>query len=108
MPLQSPALGKAILKQLRERGFVFGKRHQAIANVAGRKHVKFAAQAARTSSVVGDRHHGRDLYFARLRGIAFQAVQQRRKTGSSTDGDYAERLSPWSRPLYHPLLASQV
>ena len=50
-----PASGaETILEQSAEQRFVFGQRHHAIANVAGRKDTIFAAQAAGAATVIGD------------------------------------------------------
>jgi hypothetical protein len=45
------------LKEARHQGFVGRERDHAIADVAGRQHVKIAAQAAGAAAVVGDGHH---------------------------------------------------
>lgn len=51
-----PAPGlKPILEETAEKSFVFGQRYHAVSNVAGRQNAIFAAQAAGTAPVVGDR-----------------------------------------------------
>ena len=79
---------EAVLKQARDQTLVFRQRHHAIADVAGREHVEFAAQAAGTAAIVGDRDDRRELQraFGGLH-VALQPPQQRGKAGAAADRD---------------------
>ena len=55
---QSVAAGKAVIEELGEKLFVLGERHQAVADVAGRKNAEIAPQAAGTAALVGDGDDG--------------------------------------------------
>src|SRR5580704_5889199 len=54
---EARAFLEAVLEQLRQKGFVFGESHDAVANVAGRQHVEFFAEAPAGTAVVADRHY---------------------------------------------------
>ena len=91
-PLRPRPAGKAVLEELGEQRFVFGERDHAIADVARRQDVEFAAQASGAAAVVGDGDDGGDFNFSRLQGETFQAMQKRRETGSSSDCDDTKRF----------------
>ena len=58
---ESAAGVEAVLKEAAEEGFIFRKRHHAIANVAGRKDAILAAQAAGAAAVIGDGDDGGEI-----------------------------------------------
>jgi hypothetical protein len=52
------AAGKTVIEKLGEELFVFGKRHQAVADIAGRKHAEITPQAAGAAALVRDGDNG--------------------------------------------------
>ena len=51
------AAGEAVIEELSEKLLVLGERHQAVADIAGRKHAEIPPQAAGTSALIS---HGYD------------------------------------------------
>ena len=108
MAAQAAAGVETILKQPAQQGLVLGKRHHAIAQVAGRKDAVLAAQAAGTAAVIGNRHH-RDEIGNRMMGVgplprsdvAFQAAQQHGKAGAAADGHNAHGTGAPKRWTMH-------
>ncbi len=91
MAFQAAAFGKAVLEELGKQRFVFRKGYHAVADIAGRQDVEFAAQASGAAAIVGNGDDGRDFHFPRLQGVPLQPMQERGKPGSPTDGDNAKR-----------------
>src|SRR5437868_2924142 len=88
-------------KELREQIGVFGESDDAIANVAGRKHVQFFAKPAAGAAIVADGDNrtefadaGATGYWAkRLPGgwdKVFETLEQGGETGTTTDGHHAQ------------------
>src|ERR1700760_2848419 len=97
---------KAILKEPSQQRFVFGKRHHAIANIAGRKNSIFAAQTARAAAVIGHGDDGGKVGDGTLRsraGVAsanyvfLQPAEQRRKTSAAAERDDTESAREFAR-----------
>ena len=93
--------GETILKQLGEKVFVFRDGHQAVANIAGRKHVQFTAQTSAGTAIITHGHDGGQIRNVRAGGAAaspardgvpLQPFQQRGKAGSTTNGNHANSL----------------
>jgi hypothetical protein len=96
---QSATGVKAILKEPSEQGFVFGKRHHAIANVAGREDAVLAAQTPGAATVIGDGNNGGEIgdRAVRMSGLIFAAndvffktTQQGGQTGTAAQGHDAK------------------
>ena len=58
---ESRAFVEAVTEKPGQQGFVFAEGDDAVADVAGRKHVEFLAQAAAGAAVVADRDHGAQI-----------------------------------------------
>src|ERR1700678_678991 len=59
--LEAGAFFKAVTEELREQSFIFAEGDDAIANVAGRKHVEFFAQASAGTAVIADGDYGTEV-----------------------------------------------
>src|SRR5204862_1490285 len=97
---------KTILEKAGEQGFVFRKRHHAIANVSGRKDAVLATQAARAPAVIGDRDDGSEIgdgafsageFVGAANDQFLEAAEERREAGAASKSDDAEaaRKSLW-------------
>ena len=99
------ALGEAVLEKAGEEVFVFGERDEAVAQVAGGKHVEVFAEAAGGAAVVGDGDDGgeladeaREVFAVAGNGCvaegacdeALEAAQQGGEAGAAADGDNAK------------------
>ena len=100
------AMGKAVLEEPGEQGFVLRERDEAVADVAGGKHLEVFAEAAGGASVVryGDdrgklANESRKILEGRVgeRGGAggcgdkgFESAQKRGQSGSTANGDNAK------------------
>ena len=99
---EAAAVGKPVVKELSKKGFVFGQRHQAVADVARREYMELAAQPSRTPTLI---RHGDDGGQAsdvrlepggarRFRDVELQPAQDGRKTRAPANGYH----------LHYPLL----
>jgi hypothetical protein len=88
-----------MLKQTGEQGFVLGESDDAIADVAGRQHVEFFAQASAGAAVIADGHDRAQFTDFRLvrfgrspraADIALESFEESGQTGAATDGDYMQ------------------
>src|SRR4029077_3693537 len=89
-----------MLEQAGKQSLVFREGDDAVAHVAGRKHVKFFAEASAGSAVVADGDDSAE--FGDLRGarpfcgaaganhVALKAFQQGREASAAADGDDIE------------------
>jgi hypothetical protein len=88
-------------EELGEQGFIFAKGDDAVADVAGRKHVELFAQTAAGSAIVADGDHGTkigDYGRARMAGEQFgrresetlEAFEESGKAGAAADGHDAK------------------
>ncbi len=92
---QPVAAGKAVIEKLGEELFVFGKRHQAVADIAGRKNAEIAPQPAGTAALVRDGDNGSEPRNLRpkpggARGfcdVVLETTENRRQTRAPTNGD---------------------
>src|SRR5271157_3530532 len=92
---QSVAARETEIEEFGEELFIFGERHQAVADVAGRKNAEVAPQAAGAAALVRDGDNGsepRDLRpklggACGLGDVVLEATQNRRQTRTPTDGD---------------------
>ena len=96
-----PAAGlETVLEEAGKQRGVFAEGDHAVAYVAGREHVEFAAQASGTAAVVGHGDDGGDVQRgnggAGGPGVVLEALQDTGEAGTSADGDYTE----W-RPIFH-------
>jgi hypothetical protein len=87
---------KAILEEAAHQGFVLGEGDHAVADVAGREHAIFAAQATRATAVVGDGDDGGqvgdgtffgDGLIAGASDVFFKAAEKRREAGAAAECD---------------------
>ena len=87
-----------MLEELREQSFVFAESYDAIADVAGREHVEFFAQASAGASVIANRDYGAEIaddwrsgaccwQLSRSEREAFESLEQSGETRASADGD---------------------
>ncbi len=92
---QSAAAGKAIVEKLGKKLFVLSERHQAVADIAGRKNAEIAPQPAGTAALVRDGDNGsepRNLG-PKLGGacgfcdVVLETTENRRQTRAPTNGD---------------------
>ncbi len=81
------AFFEAMAEKLGEQGFIFAEGDDAVADVAGRKHVEFFAQASAGAAVVADGDDGAE--------IANDGAS--RGTAPNSPGARAKRFSPLSR-----------
>ena len=98
---------KTILEQAAHEGFIFRKRDHAIANVAGREHAIFAAQATRAATVVGDSNDcgqvcdgtffGEGL-IAGASDVFFKAAEEGGESGSAAESDDFEAAGDFCVP----------
>ncbi len=95
--------GEAVLEEAGEEGFVLGEGDEAVADVAGGKHLEVFAETTRGAAVVGDGDDGGEVAdeggevlrggvaeAASARGggdEGLEAAQERREAGSAADGD---------------------
>jgi len=101
------ALGKTVLEELGEQGFVFREGDEAVAEVAGGKDVEVFAEAAGGATVVGDGDDGGEFADEAGEGLAvgggcggaygsgdeaLEAAEERGEAGAAADGDYAKLL----------------
>ena len=84
------ALREPVLEDGGQQGLVLGQGHQAVADVARRRQVEVAAQAAGGAAVVGQRDDGHGLDAGDL-----EAAQDDREAGSAAEADDPRR--PHSR-----------
>ena len=100
------ALGEAVLEEAAEQVLVLGEGDEAVADVAGGKHVEVFAEAAGGATVVGDGDDGGELADeggeileggVSERGGAggrgdegLETAQERGETGAAADGDDAK------------------
>src|SRR5438874_1929901 len=111
VPLQPAAVGKAVVKELREQGLILGERHEAVADVARGQDAELAAQPSRTSAFIGDGHHGGEASDVRLkqggayrlRNMVLQPSQESRETGTSANGHDLHRSAFQSSTLLSQL-----
>jgi hypothetical protein len=96
-------VGEAVLEEAGEESFVLGESDEAVADVAGGKHVEVFAEAAGGAAVVGDGDNGGELAdeggeileggiderggASRRGDEGFQPAKERGEAGSTTDGD---------------------
>ena len=102
--LQAAPGREPVLEQAAHQSFVFRQGHHAIPDVAGRQHLEFPPQPARTAAVVGHGHHRRKVHrvgfhrivegdaLAQRMDVALQTVQKTRKAGPASDHDNAQRF----------------
>src|SRR6266481_6951081 len=90
---------KTILEQSAEKGFIFRKRHHAIADVAGREDAILAAQAAGAAAVIGDGDDGGKISDGALGAgvlvgaaddVVLEAAKQRGQSGAAAESDNPE------------------
>jgi len=90
---------KTILEKAGEKGFVFRKRHHAIANVSRRKDAVFATQAAGAAAVIGDRDDGGKIgdgafsageFVGAANDQFLEAAEERGQAGAASESDDAE------------------
>jgi hypothetical protein len=91
---QCAAPGKPVAEKLVEQVLVIRKRHEAVADVARRKNLVFAAQASRAAAVVHHRHNRgkiRDrmprIRVPKARDKFLQPAQHGGKPGAAADSD---------------------
>jgi len=99
--LEAGTFPKAVTKKLREESFIFAEGDDAVADVAGGKHVEFFAQAAAGAAVITDCNYGAEIandgrtglghsHFRGSEGEALESFEQSGEAGASADGDYAQ------------------
>jgi hypothetical protein len=79
---QTLALGEAVAKEIGHQGFVVGKRHETVADVARRQHAELLLKPPGGAAVVADRHDGGEIARSVL-----EPAKQRREPGAAADGD---------------------
>ena len=92
VPLQSAASLKTVLEQARQQGRILAESDQAVADIAGRKDVEVAAQAAGAAAVVGHGDDGGQIHGdvrGARRGVTFQTSEDGRETMAASDRDDA-------------------
>jgi hypothetical protein len=87
---------ETVLKEAREKGFVLGERHHAVANIAGRKHAVLAAKPAGAAAVIGhgddrgeigDRAPSGRKLIAAAYDVFLQAAEKGRKPRAAAESD---------------------
>lgn len=87
---------KAILEKLREQSFILGQSDHTIANIAGREHAIFAAQAAGAAAVIGDGNDGgeiadgafrRGLLIAAADDVLLETAEEGGETGAPAESN---------------------
>ena len=81
MPLEITAI-EAMLEDLSQHRLVVGKRDEAVANIARRRHAKVSPQAPRRATVVGQGHDRRGLDARQL-----ESTQHGGESSASTKTD---------------------
>jgi hypothetical protein len=61
MALQSRPFYESMLEQPGEQSLIFGKRNDAVADIARRQHVQFFPQASAGAPVIADGDHGAEI-----------------------------------------------
>src|SRR5208283_1239555 len=97
MTAQPLPLRKAILEKPRQQRLVLGERHNAVAYIARSRDVQLLAQTAAGTSIIGDRHDGRQIGYAGKPflqrsltagyDVLLQAVQHSGQASASSHGD---------------------
>ncbi len=98
---EAGALVEAMLEELREQSFILAESDDAVADIAGRKHVEFLAQASAGAAIVADGDYGAEIaddrrigpcrsHFRRSESKALESLEQSGEPGTATDGDHAE------------------
>jgi hypothetical protein len=97
---------ETVLEKLGEQGFVFGEGDQAVADVAGREHAIFAAEATGAATVIGngdnggqidDRALGGGLLIAAANDVLLEAAEKRGKSGAAAESDDTQT---WNRSFF--------
>jgi hypothetical protein len=86
--LKAAAGGKTVLKEARQERGILTEGEHAIADVAGRKDVELAAQAAGAAAIVGN---GDDRGDVDSRGESLQTFKDSGETGAAANCDNSER-----------------
>ncbi len=79
--LEAAVVGEAVLEQAAHDRLVVGQGHEAVAQVARRRHAHVAAQQPRAAAVVGHRHHGGEVA-----GVRLETAEKRGKTVAAAHG----------------------
>src|SRR6185437_6963580 len=97
---EAGAFIESMLKNFREKSFVFRQRNNAVAHVAWRKHVELFAQSSAGAAIVSYGHHraefgdvseigpGRKLWIRRADHIFLESLKKRGKTSASANCHY--------------------